>query len=62
MAKMGESQMGSVSFLLSCKKESWSFLENSTPKFELFWEIFYFNSALFIHSPYQTGSQPMSGR
>ena len=23
---------------------------------------FLFNSALFIHSPYQTGSQPMSGR
>ena len=40
MAKMGESQTGSVSFLSYCKKESWSFL-NSTFKFELFQEIFF---------------------
>ena len=62
MAKTGESQTGSVSFLSSCKKESWLFLESSTFKFELFREVFYFNSTLFIHSPCQTGSQPMSGR
>ena len=62
MAKTGESQTGSVSFLSSCKKESWSFLENSTFKFESFREIFCFNSALFVHSPCQTGSQPMSGQ
>ena len=43
-------------------KESWSFLESSTFKSELFREIFCVNSALFIHSPCQTGSQPMSGR
>ena len=42
MAEMGESQTGSVSFLSSYKKESWSFSENSTLKFELFREIFYF--------------------
>ena len=43
-------------------KRSWSFLESSTFKSELFWEIFCVNSALFIHSPCQTGSQPMTGR
>ena len=36
--------------------------ESSTFKSDLFREIFYFNSALFIHSPCQTSSQPMSGR
>ena len=36
--------------------------ESSTFKFDLFREIFFVNSALFIHSPYQTGSQPISGR
>ena len=40
MAKTGESQMGSVSFLSCCKEESWSFW-NSTFKFELFLEIFF---------------------
>ena len=30
--------------------------------FIIFREIFFVNSAIFIHSPYQTGSQPMSGR
>ena len=50
--------------LVFCRhiKESWSFLESSTFKSELFWEIFCVNSALFIYSPCQTGSQPMSGR
>ena len=58
MAKTGESQTGSVSFLSSRKKESWSILENSTFKFESFLEIFCFNSALFIHSPCQTVFSP----
>ena len=40
MAKTGESQMGSVSFLSCCKEESWSFY-NSTFKSELFREIFF---------------------
>ena len=46
-----------LSHFCRVKERSCSFW-NSTFKFQLFQEIF----ALFIHSPYQTGSQPMSGR
>ena len=35
--------------------------ERSTFKF-CFGRFSFVNSAMFIHSPYQTGSQPMSGR
>ena len=35
--------------------------ERSTFKF-CFGRFSFVNSAIFIHSPYQTGSQPMSGR
>ena len=53
MAKMGESQMGSVSFLSCCKERPWSFWTN-TFKSELFREIF-----LEFHLVY---SQSMSDR
>ena len=63
MAKTGESQMGSVSFLSSCKKESWLFL-NSAFKFDLFSGdfLFCFPPCLFtVHfrpvlSPCQAGN------
>ena len=37
------------------------FEESSTFKSDWLQEFFFVNSALFIHSPCQTGSQPMSG-
>ena len=38
------------------------FEESSTFKSDWLQDFFFVNSALFIHSPCQTGSQPMSGR
>ena len=62
MAKTGESQTGSVSFL-SLWKINFGNLKKVAPLSLIYFGRFSFrNSALFIHSPYQTGSQPMSGR
>ena len=60
MAKMWESQTGSVSFLLSCNRNHGHF--GKAPLSRNCFRRFSFNSALFIHGPCQTGSQPMSGR
>ena len=60
MAKTRESQTGSVSFLSSCNKSHGHF--RIAPLSLNCFGRFSFNSALFIHSPCQTGSQPMSGR
>ena len=56
MAKMGESQTGSVSFLSSCKVKLWYFgiaplSLNCFGRFSLY-------SAFFIHSPMSDRSQP----
>ena len=62
MAKTGESQTGSVSFL-SLGKIKFGNLRKIAPLSLIYFGRFSFvNSALIIHSPYQTGSQPMSGR
>ena len=62
MAKTGESQTGSVSFL-SLGKINFDNLRKLAPlSFNCFGRFSFVNSALFIHSPCQTGSQPMSGR
>ena len=60
--KQGRAKWVLSRFCHHIKRSHSQFLEDSTFKSELFREIFYFNSALFIPSPYQTGSQPMSGR
>ena len=62
MAKTGESQMGSVSFL-SFINRCLNNLKRIAPLSLIYFGRFStFNSALFIHSPCQTGSQPMSGQ
>ena len=61
-AKTGESQTGSVSFLSLWKINSGN-LKKVAPLSLIYFGRFSFrNSALFIHGPSQTGSQPMSGR
>ena len=62
MAKMGESQTGSVSFLSSVKGCRNNLRRMAPLSLIYFGRFSICNSALFIHSPCQTGSQPMSGR
>ena len=67
MAKTGESQTGSVSFLSYWRIIFEKFCDNLKEEstFKLYYisgDFLFINSAIFIHSPYQTGSQPMSGR
>ena len=61
MAKTGESLTGSVSFLLSVKRCLNNLRRMAPLSLIYFGRFSIFNSTLFIHSPCQTGSQPMSG-
>ena len=62
MAKTGESQTGYVSFLSSGKINFGILRKVASLSLIYFGRFSFGNSASFIHSPYQTGSQPISGR